>query len=67
MIVAQSKIDISLDGVGQNKCTFRRSIDIPLEGGKGADGINDRDYEFVNRHHEEYKQLRREAREQGGY
>ncbi|WP_294571592.1 hypothetical protein [uncultured Subdoligranulum sp.] len=60
-------IDIPLDGVGENNRPSRRTIDIPLDGGKGADGINDKEYEFVNRHHEEYKELRRRAREQGGY
>lgn len=65
--MAKSRIDISLDGVGESKRPARRSIDIPLDGGKGADGINDKEYEFVNRHHEEYKEMRRRAREQGGY
>lgn len=63
--MAKSRIDISLDGVGESR-TPRRTIDIPLDGGKGADGINDKEYEFVNRHHEEYKEMRRRAREQGG-
>ena len=65
--MANRSIDISLDGVGENNRPSRRTIDIPLDGGKGADGINDKEYEFVNRHHEEYKELRRRAREQGGY
>lgn len=64
--MAKSRIDISLDGVGESSRTPRRTIDIPLDGGKGADGINDKEYEFVNRHHEEYKEMRRRAREQGG-
>lgn len=64
--MAKRSIDISLDGVGENSRSARRSIDIPLDGGMGADGINDREYEFVNRHHEEYKEMRRRAREQGG-
>lgn len=65
--MANRSIDISLDGVGENKRQTRRSIDIPLDGGRGADGINDKEYEFVNRHHEEYKEMRRRAREQGGF
>lgn len=65
--MAKRTIDIPLDGVGKNNRPSRRTIDIPLDGGKGADGINDKEYEFVNRHHEEYKELRRRAREQGGY
>lgn len=64
--MAKSRVDISLDGVGESGRTPRRTIDIPLDGGKGADGINDKEYEFVNRHHEEYKEMRRRAREQGG-
>lgn len=65
--MANRSIDISLDGVGENKRPTRRGIDIPLDGGRGADGINDKEYEFVNRHHEEYKEMRRRAREQGGF
>lgn len=65
--MANRSIDISLDGVGENKRPTHRSIDIPLDGGRGADGINDKEYEFVNRHHEEYKEMRRRAREQGGF
>lgn len=65
--MANRSIDISLDGVGENKRPTRRSIDIPLDGGRGADGINDKEYEFVNRHHEEYMEMRRRAREQGGF
>ncbi|MBM6899077.1 hypothetical protein H6B10_05065 [Gemmiger formicilis] len=65
--MANRSIDISLDGVGENKRPTRRNIDIPLDGGRGADGINDKEYEFVNRHHEEYKEMRRRAREQGGF
>lgn len=44
-------------------------IDIPLdEDGKRAEplDITMAELEFVNRHHEEYKKLRRRAREQEG-
>ena len=44
-------------------------IDIPLdEDGKHAEplDITMAELEFVNRHHEEYKELRRRAREQEG-
>ena len=44
-------------------------IDIPLdEDGKRAEplDITMAELEFVNRHHEEYKELRRRAREQEG-
>lgn len=63
--MARSKIDISLDGVGEKRPTAR-NIDIPLDGDNGAAGITDKEFEFVNRHHEEYKEMRRRAREQGG-
>ena len=46
-----------------------RGIDIPLdEDGKRAEplDITMAELEFVNRHHEEYKELRRRAREQEG-
>ena len=65
--VATRSFDFSREGGGENKRPTRRSIDIPLDGGRGADGINDKEYEFVNRHHEEYKEMRRRAREQGGF
>ena len=45
------------------------TIDIPLdEDGKRAEplDITMAELEFVNRHHEEYKELRRRAREQEG-
>ena len=64
--MARSKIDISLDGVGEQRRSSHSSIDIPLDGDKGAAGITDKEFEFVNRHHEEYKEMRRRAREQGG-
>ena len=62
--MANSKIDISLDGVGEKRRPSRK-IDIPLDCDKGAAGITDKEFEFVNRHHEEYKEMRRRAREQG--
>ena len=58
-------IDISLAGVWKDS-TPRSSIDIPLGGGKsrrGGAGIDDRELEFVNRHHEQMKEKRRRARE----
>lgn len=64
--MAKSKIDISLDGVGETPRPSRSNIDIPLDGDNGAAGITDKEFEFVNRHHEEYKEMRRRAREQGG-
>ena len=70
--MAKQNIDIALDGVGEaarpakNK---RASIDIPLDGEPKRSTVSDitmKELEFVNRHHEEYKELRRRAREQGG-
>ena len=58
-------IDISLAGVWKDS-TPRSSIDIPLDGGKSLRGgsvIDDRELEFVNRHHEQMKEKRRRARE----
>ena len=58
-------IDISLAGVWKDIAP-RSSIDIPLDGGKsrrGGSGIDDRELEFVNRHHEQMKEKRRRARE----
>lgn len=58
-------IDISLAGVWKDG-TPRSSIDIPLDGGKSRRnrlGIDDRELEFVNRHHEQIKEKRRCARE----
>lgn len=58
-------IDISLAGVWKDS-TPRSNIDIPLDGGKsrrGGSGIDDRELEFVNRHHEQMKEKRRRARE----
>ena len=46
-------IDISLAGVWKDS-TPRSSIDIPLDDGKSRRnrlGIDDRELEFVNRHH----------------
>ena len=67
------EIDISLEGVWKDGAArtapsagSRSSIDIPLDGGKarrGGLGIDDRDLEFVNRHHEQMKEKRRRARE----
>lgn len=65
--MAKSRIDISLDGVGEASRPSRRNIDIPLDGDRGAAGITDKEFEFVNRYHEEYKEMRRRAREQGGH
>ena len=70
--MAKPNIDISLDGVGESARaakTKRASIDIPLDGEKPRRPVTDitmKELEFVNRHHEEYKELRRRAREQGG-
>lgn len=48
----------------------RRQIDIPLDDAPSAQGdgldFSDKELEFVNRHHEEYKEQRRRARQQGG-
>lgn len=70
--MAKPNIDISLDGVGESDRsakTKRASIDIPLDGEEPRRPVTDitmKELEFVNRHHEEYKELRRRAREQGG-
>lgn len=70
--MAKPNIDISLDGVGESARsakTKRTSIDIPLDSEEPRRPVTDitmRELEFVNRHHEEYKELRRRAREQGG-
>ena len=70
--MAKPNIDISLDGVGESARsakTPRASIDIPLDGEEPRRPVTDitmKELEFVNRHHEEYKELRRRAREQGG-
>ena len=69
--MAKPNIDISLDGVGESARsakTNRASIEIPLDGEKPRRPVTDitmKELEFVNRHHEEYKELRRRAREQG--
>ena len=58
-------IDISLAGVWKDS-TPRSSIDIPLDDGKSRRNrleIDDRELEFVNRHHEQIKEKRRCARE----
>ena len=58
-------IDISLAGVWKDS-TPRSSIDIPLDDGKSRRnrlGIDDRELEFINRHHEQIKEKRRCARE----
>lgn len=62
--MAKSKIDISLEGVGEAPRPSRSRIGIPLDGETGA-AITNKEFEFVNRHHEEYKEMRRRAREQG--
>lgn len=63
------QIDISLDGVGAQQ-EQRSPIDIPLDKkppkAHSSDDITNAELEFVNRHHEQYKELRRRAREQGG-
>ena len=70
--MAKPNIDISLDGVGESARsakTKRASIDILLDGEEPRRPVTDitmKELEFVNRHHEEYKELRRRAREQGG-
>ena len=69
--MAKPNIDISLDGVGESArsaTTKRARIDIPLDGEKPRRPVTDltkKELEFVNRHQEEYKELRRRAREQG--
>lgn len=70
--MAKQSIDIPLDGVGEaHSASTRRQrahsrIDIPLDGEAacGAPDITDAELAFVNRHHEEYLQMRRRAREQ---
>ena len=68
--MAKPSIDIPLDGVGEARPAAKKSsIDIPLDGEKKRRPTQDitmAELEFVNRHHEEYKELRRRAREQGG-
>ena len=69
--MAKPSIDIALDGVGETNTGRKRraDIDIPLDGEKKRSSVSDitmKELEFVNRHHEEYKELRRRAREQGG-
>ena len=69
--MAKQNIDISLDGVGEAvrpAKTKRASIDIPLDGEPKHSTVSDitmKELECVNRHHEEYKEMRRRAREQG--
>lgn len=78
--MAKPNIDISLEGVWDKPGAARRNrgtadnsrascIDIPLDRGcpraGGAAGISDKELEFVNRHHEAYKEQRRRARQQG--
>lgn len=63
--MSKSKIDIPLNGVGEKPRPSSR-IDIPLDGEDSSASITDKEFEFVNRHHEEYKEMRRRAREQGG-
>ena len=69
--MAKQNIDIALDGVGEavRPAKKRASIDIPLDGESKRSTVSDitmKELEFVNRHHEEYKERRRRAREQGG-
>ena len=69
--MAKPNIDIPLDGVGEPHRPVQKksNIDIPLDGEKKPRPVSDitmKELEFVNRHHEEYKELRRRAREQGG-
>ncbi len=61
-----------LKKTGTGRQGTRRQIDIPLDNvgrgrGNGAQEISDKELDFVNRHHEEYKELRRRARRQGGH
>lgn len=61
-----------LKKTGTGRQSTRRQIDIPLDNvgrgrGNGAQEISDKELDFVNRHHEEYKELRRRARRQGGH
>ncbi|HIZ47308.1 MAG TPA: hypothetical protein H9810_01125 [Candidatus Gemmiger excrementavium] len=66
--MAQSRIDIPLDGVGEPERSRRSRIDIPLkeDGDTGAAFITDKELEFVSRHHQAYVEQRRRARRQGG-
>ena len=70
--MAKRTIDIPLDGVGEPArptAGKKADIDIPLDGEPKRRTVSDitmKELEFVNRHHEEYKELRRRAREQGG-
>ena len=69
--MAKQNIDISLDGVGEAARpakTKRASIDIPLDGEPKHSTVSASTMSvrvFVYRHHEEYKEMRRRAREQG--
>ena len=68
----KANIDIPLDEAeekAQPEAKRRSRIDIPLDDdGKRAEplDITMKELEFVNRHHEEFKELRRRAREQEG-
>lgn len=69
--MAKQNIDIPLDGVGEQPSPARAKqsgIDIPLDGEtrRPVQDITMKELEFVNRHHDEIKALRRRAREQGG-
>ncbi len=64
--MAKREIDISLDGVWDDRRPARSRIDIPLGDGEAGDAITRKELEFVNRHHEEYKEMRRRMRQQGG-
>ena len=64
--MAKREIDISLDGVWDDRRPARSRIDIPLGDKEAGDGITLKELEFVNRHHEEYKEMRRRMRQQGG-
>lgn len=66
--MARSRIDIPLDGVGEEPRRQRPAIDIPLDGENhtGAAFITDKELEFVSRHHQEYVEQRRRERRQGG-
>ncbi|WP_455501109.1 hypothetical protein [Gemmiger sp.] len=68
----KTNIDIPLDAADEQarpEAKQHSRIDIPLDDdGKRAEplDITMKELEFVNRHHEEYKELRRRAREQEG-
>lgn len=64
--MAKREIDISLDGVWDDRRPAHSRIDIPLGDGEAGDAITRKELEFVNRHHEEYKEMRRRMRQQGG-